>query len=154
MLLLYSKTAWNDYFPGSYTNFNSQTYTSRQTPSYTGVYVSNCLFGPITSSSDGGTLYCDSSVQYLLVESSSFFSCKSSGGAGVILFNSQNNGQSVFYAVCGYDCCCTSSYNVQFGHTHSLLFNTTFSSYFLSSFCGFSISSFIHWKCSFKSERN
>jgi hypothetical protein len=117
MFFLYSKTAWNDYFPGSYTNFNSQTYTSRQTPSYTGVYVSNCFFGPITSSSDGGVLYCGSSVQYLLVESSSFFSCKSSGGAGAILFSNTNNGQCVFHAVCGYGCCSTSN-NVQFGHTY------------------------------------
>ena len=31
-------------FPGTSTNLSSQTITSRQNPSGTGVYVSNCLF--------------------------------------------------------------------------------------------------------------
>jgi hypothetical protein len=108
VLQLYFRTAWNDYFPAtSTTNLNSQTPTSRQTPSDTGVYVSNCLFRSISSTSDGGALYCTST--YFLVESSSFISCNtSSNNGGAILFQN-SGGQSVLHEVCGYDCCSTHS---------------------------------------------
>jgi hypothetical protein len=117
MFPLYVRTAWNDYFPGtSPTNLSSQTYTSKQTPLNAYVYVSNSFFGPITSTGHGGALYCSSSVTYLLIESTSFISCKTSGGnAGAIYFDNQNNGQCVLYELCGYDCCTTdTSYNVDF----------------------------------------
>jgi hypothetical protein len=55
------------------------------------------------------------STQYLLVESTSFFSCKTSANRGAIYFNNQNNGQCVLYGVCGYDCCTTNSNSFQFG---------------------------------------
>jgi hypothetical protein len=115
ILLLYLRTAWNDHFAGTYsTNNNSQLYTSRQTPSDTNLYVSNCLFRSITSSDvDGGAMHC-TSVANLLVESTSFFSCKASGYGGAIYFNSINSGQCVLYEVCGYDCCTTTSKNSQF----------------------------------------
>jgi hypothetical protein len=117
-LLMHFRTAWSDYFPGTYSNnYNSQLYTGRQTPSDTAVYVSNCLFRSITSGSNGGALSCSSSVQYLLVESSSFFSCKTSGHTGAILFSNTNNGHSVLYKICGNDCCTTSSSNIQFANT-------------------------------------
>jgi hypothetical protein len=106
LFLLYSKTAWNDYFTGTYSiNLNSQTFTSRQTLSDTSIYISNCLFRSITSTSgNGGALLC-TSVTYFLVESSSFFSCKTSSGyGGAIYFDNTNNGQSVLHEVCGYDC--------------------------------------------------
>jgi hypothetical protein len=101
------RTAWNDYFPEtSKNNLNSQTYNSRQTPSGTSVYVSNCLFIFIASTSGhGGALYCYNSATYFLVESSSFFSCKTSGGyGGAINFYNTNSGQSVLDEVCCYDC--------------------------------------------------
>jgi hypothetical protein len=106
--LTYVRTAWNDHFPATNpNNLNSQTYTSRQNPSDTSVYVSNCLFRSITGmSGHGGALYCTSA--YFLIESTSFFSCKtSSGSGGAIYFYNTNSGQSVFYKVCGYDCCST-----------------------------------------------
>jgi hypothetical protein len=105
------RTAWNDYFPTvTLHTLNSQFYNSRQTPSATGVYVSNCLFSSIIASSVGGALCCSTSVQYLVVESSSFFSCKiSSGNGGAISFYNTNDGQCVFHGVCGYDCCTTAS---------------------------------------------
>jgi predicted outer membrane repeat protein len=114
MFLLHSITAWNDYFPGiTLINLNSQTYTSRQTPSDTYIYVLNCLFNSITSTGNGGALYCTST--YLLVESTSFFSCKTSGGnAGAIFFQNTNSGQCVLHEVCGYDCCKTDSITCQF----------------------------------------
>jgi hypothetical protein len=112
---LYIRTAWNDFFPGAYTNtYNSKTYTSVQTLSGTGAYVSNCLFISITSTSNGGALL-GNSVTYLLVESSSFFSCKTSSYAGAICF-SNNGGQCVLHKVCGYGCCTTSYNNVQFAY--------------------------------------
>jgi hypothetical protein len=100
------RTAWSDFFPGSPTaNFNSQTYTSHQSSSSTGVYVSNCLFKGCISTSDGGAMRCWSSVAYLLVESSSFFSCKvNNTWGGGICFYSPNTGQCVLNKVCGYDC--------------------------------------------------
>jgi hypothetical protein len=112
-LFLHSKTAWNDNFPGTNSpNYNSQTFTSTQNSSVTNVYVLNCLFKSISASSDGGALYCTSAT-YFLVESSSFFLCKTSGAGGAICF-SNSNGQSVLYKVCGYDCCTTSSSYYQF----------------------------------------
>jgi hypothetical protein len=117
MFLMYIRTAWNDYFPGTTpTNLPSQTYTSKQTPSNTYVYVSNSFFGSITSTGHGGALYCSTSVTFFLVESTSFFSCKTSGGSGgAIYFDNQNNSQCVLYELCGYDCCITDTNNYN-GH--------------------------------------
>jgi hypothetical protein len=113
MFLLHIKTAWNDYFTEAYTNnLNSQTPTSTQTPSGTGVYVSNCLFISLTSSSHGGALSCTSAT-YFLVESSSFFSCKTSRNGGAIHFN---GGQCVLNKVCGYDCYTTTDWDTQFAY--------------------------------------
>jgi hypothetical protein len=111
------RTAWDDFFPETNPNkLNSTTYTSRQNPSGTSIYVLNCLFKSISSTSDGGALYCTSAA-YFLVESSSFFSCKtSSSEGGAIYFYNSDSGQSVLYKVCGYDCC--SSSGSQFAHIH------------------------------------
>jgi hypothetical protein len=104
--ILLFRTAWNDYFTVTNpTNLNSQTYTSRQTPSATSLYVSKCLFRSIVSSNDGGALYCANSVTYFLVESTSFFSCKTSDNNGGAIYYSYSSGQSVLHEVCGYDCC-------------------------------------------------
>jgi hypothetical protein len=113
--LLHVRTSWGDFFTGSATSTLSKEYETRQTPSVSGVHVLNCLFKTITSTGvNGGALYCSTSVQYLLVESTSFFSCKTSNSAGAIYFINSNNGQSVLREVCGYDCCTTSSYDGQF----------------------------------------
>jgi hypothetical protein len=105
------RTAWDYYFqPASLNYLNSQTYTSRQTNSNNGVYVSNCLFRSIKSTSTGGALYFSNSASYFLVESSSFFSCNTSNGyGGAIYFYNAGSGQSVLHKVCGFDCC--SSYS-------------------------------------------
>jgi hypothetical protein len=106
VFLLHFRTAWNDHFPATTTTYlNQQTYTSRPSPSGSNVYVSNCLFISISSTSgNGGALYL-LSVAYFLVESTSFFSCKtSSGSGGAIFFQNTGSGQSVLYEVCCYDC--------------------------------------------------
>jgi predicted outer membrane repeat protein len=100
------RTAWNDFLPDSpTTNFFSQTYKSKQSPSGTGVYVFDCLFISCSSTGDGGALYCTST--YILIESSSFFSCRTSNtwGGAVRLGGSH----CVLYKVCGNDCCSTNS---------------------------------------------
>jgi hypothetical protein len=97
------RTVWSDYFTGTPTSLQPKVYGTRQTPSDTSVYVSNCLFGSITSSSAGGALFCDS-VTYLLVESSSFFTCTTSASSGGAIYFSYGSGQCVLHEVCGYDC--------------------------------------------------
>jgi predicted outer membrane repeat protein len=107
--LIHIKTAWNDYFTGSPTLIQSKEYGTGQTQtlSDTNVYVLNCLFRSMTSGSHGGAIYC-TSVTCLLVESTSFFSCKTSAlNGGAIYFINTNSGQCVLYEVCGYDCCST-----------------------------------------------
>jgi hypothetical protein len=111
---MHNRTAWDDYFTGSRTVIQSNEYRGRQTPSGTGIYVLNCLFRSITSSSSGGGIYCYNSVTYLLVESTSFFSCKTDGNGGAVYFYGSNSGQCVLHEVCGYDCCTTNSNSNQF----------------------------------------
>jgi predicted outer membrane repeat protein len=115
-LLTYPKTEWNDYFSGTTPSiYSSQLFTSRLNPSNISVYVSNCLFRDITSSSSGGALYC-TSITYLLVESTSFFSCKTSNGNGGAIYFYYSSGQCVLHGVCGYDCCTTDSSDHQFAY--------------------------------------
>jgi hypothetical protein len=102
------RSAWNDYFSGTSQPQIISQQTTRQTPSNQCVHILNCLFQSITATSAGGAVS-STSVTYLLVESTSFFSCKTSSGCGgAIYFNNQNNGQSVLLSVCGYDCACNS----------------------------------------------
>jgi hypothetical protein len=110
---MYIRTAWSDYFTGSPTLFQSNEYKTRPTYTNTSVHVSNCLFISITSTSDGGALSC-TSVTCLLVESSSFFSCRTSSNGGAINFGNTNDGQCVLYEVCGYNCC--STYTGSYSH--------------------------------------
>jgi hypothetical protein len=131
-------TAWSDYFTTTNPkNLDSQTYSSRQTFSDTSVYIFNCLFRSITSTSNGGALHCTTSVTYLLIELTSFFSCSTSGRCGgAIYFSTANNGQSVLHEVCGYDCCSTytsssSNSQGQFAHINmnSYLTNKNYVNY-------------------------
>jgi hypothetical protein len=101
------RLGWNDYFSGTSIATTEQgSFTSRRAHSTSSVYVINCLFNNCSSVSAGGALYCTSS--YLLVESTSFFSCKTSSGAGgAIRFINTASGQCVLHGVCGYDCIIT-----------------------------------------------
>jgi hypothetical protein len=116
--LMHTITAWSDYFTGNPTLLQSNLYGTRQAPASSngGVYVSNCLFRSISSTEYGGALHCSSSVTLLLVESSSFFSCSTSGqSGGAIYFSNTNNGQCVFYGLCGYDCYSTYTNSDSYG---------------------------------------
>jgi predicted outer membrane repeat protein len=104
---MHVKTAWSDYFTGSATPQQSKLYTSTQILTDSSVYILNCLFRSCTSTDKGGAIYC-TSVTYLLIESSSFFSCNTSNqNGGAIFFYNTGNGQCVLHEVCGYDCCST-----------------------------------------------
>jgi hypothetical protein len=115
--LMHSRTVWNDFFHSSNFNYNSQTYSSRRTHSGTGLYISNCLFRSITSSSNGGALYYSDSGTYFLIESTSFFSCKTSASYGAIYIYI-SNGQSVLHKVCGFNCSTTNSNSYQFAYIY------------------------------------
>jgi hypothetical protein len=115
--MLQQKFEWNDYFTATpVTTISKRNFDSKQTPSDPNVHILNCLFNNITSTSgDGGALYC-TSVTYLLVESSSFFSCKTSSSyGGAIYFYNQNNGECVLYEVCGNDCYTTYNSGTSYG---------------------------------------
>jgi hypothetical protein len=111
MVLPQPKTEWDDYFSG----IIPKEYGTRQTPTDTIVYVSNCLFRSITSSSHGGALCC-TSVTYLLIGSSSFFSCYTSTQyGGAVYFQNTNNGQCIMYEICCNDCLSTYTSASSFG---------------------------------------
>jgi hypothetical protein len=99
----HTRTAWENY------------YSSRQNPTGSSIFVLNCLFNSFTSSNGGGALYC-TSASYFLVESTSFFSCKTRDVWGGAIFFSSDSGQSVLYNVCGNDCC--STYTSGNSHSH------------------------------------
>jgi hypothetical protein len=109
-LLIHTRNAWNHYFTGNPSLIESNEYGTRLTLSDTNVHILKCLFRSITSTSgNGGALLCTSTT-YLLIESTSFFSCKTNGQyGGAIYFYNRNSGQCVLYEVCGYDCCSTYS---------------------------------------------
>jgi hypothetical protein len=98
------KSAWNDYFTATpVTTFGPGEYNSRQYPTASNVHVLNCLFNTFTSESYGGALYCAN--KFLLVELSSFFSCKTSGrDGGAICYDNSNGGQCVLNGICGKNC--------------------------------------------------
>jgi hypothetical protein len=130
VFLLYFRTAWNDHFPATTTtNYISQTYTSRHTFSGSNVYVSNCLFRSISSSGYGGALYC-TSASYFLVESTSFFSIKSSSSwGGAIHFENTDSGASILYKVCGYDCSANPSAHFAYIRVKSSSLNENYVNY-------------------------
>jgi hypothetical protein len=100
---MHTRAAWSDYFTGNPNIQYSDEYTTQQNPSVTGVYVLKCLFRSMTSTANGGALLC-SSTTYLLVELTSFFSCKTNSNCGGAICISGSNSQYVLYGVCGYDC--------------------------------------------------
>jgi hypothetical protein len=69
------------------------------------VSVHECIFRNITSSEEGGALYCNSSDHRLLIEQSSFISCMTSEGhGGGIHFLSAVSGECALLRVCAYNC--------------------------------------------------
>ena len=76
--LLSLKTTFEDVYGLGYSpqEYTGTEYTQRKDVSGNeNVYVHDCVFRNISSSEDGGALYCSSIVHKLLVEQSSFISC-------------------------------------------------------------------------------
>jgi hypothetical protein len=107
MFLLNTKTAWNDYFPGISPSqtYVSTFYSTKISPSGPNVYVSNSLFSRCISTSNGGAIS-STTVKYLLIESTSFFSCSTNNQDGGAIHITSSN-ECILYKVCGYDCCST-----------------------------------------------
>jgi hypothetical protein len=125
--MLFFRTAWDDYFTGTPTLIQSKEYGTNQTLSGTSVHVLNCLFKSTTSTSHGGALSC-TSVTYLLVESTSFFSCSTSTYYGGAIYFSYSSGQCVLHEVCGYDCCSTYTSSGPHGQFAYIIVNNAASS--------------------------
>jgi hypothetical protein len=107
MFLFNIKTAWNDYFPGISPSqtYVSTFYSTKISPSSSNVYVSNSLFSRCISTSNGGAIS-STTVKYLLIESTSFFSCSTNNQDGGAIYITSNS-EIILYKVCGYDCCST-----------------------------------------------
>jgi hypothetical protein len=106
-----TRTYWDNYFTGTPSLIQPKEYGATQTLSGTNLYIFNCLFRSVTSSNYGGAFYC-TSVTYLLVESSSFLSCRTNAQCGGAIYFS--NGQCVLDGVCGYDCYSTYTTSPQY----------------------------------------
>jgi hypothetical protein len=110
--LKFQKSSFADVYGTSYspTNYTGNKYTQTVTPTANDVYIYDCVFSFCSSSSNGGALSCGSSVYRLLIEQSSFISCRiSSGYGGAIYFDSRTYGECVLNRVCGFNCSSTSS---------------------------------------------
>jgi hypothetical protein len=106
---LLKETFEDVYSPGlNPTNYTRTEYSgTRLNPTANNVYVYDCFFHDFSYSSSGGALYCSGSVYKLLIEQSSFFSCKiSSGNGGGACFSYSGNYESVLSKICGFGCSC------------------------------------------------
>jgi hypothetical protein len=105
------KTTFDDFYGPGNTNikeYKNTKYTGRIAPTDQNVYVHDCFFQNCLSSSDGGAIYCGSSVYKLLVDQTSFISCRlSSNHGGAIHVNSQSYGECILSRICGFDCLST-----------------------------------------------
>jgi hypothetical protein len=89
----------------STSNFTGPEYTQSITTNAQNVYVHDCVFRDCSSTTEGGALSCGTSVNRLLVEQTSFISCKtSSSKGGAIYFYSTSNGQCVLSKICSFGC--------------------------------------------------
>jgi hypothetical protein len=108
------KRAFSDVYGSNYnpTGYIRKEYTGTQrlAPSMENVYVFDCFFYSCLNPSGGGAVYCSSSVYRLLIEDSSFISCKTSSAVGgAIYFCSTANGECALSRICGFDCSSTNT---------------------------------------------
>jgi hypothetical protein len=92
------------------TSYIRNEYAGTQlTPSANNVYVYDCFFHDFSSTSNGGAIFSGSSVYKLLIEQSSFISCKTSSyGGGGIYFDYTGNYECVLSRICVFGCSCAS----------------------------------------------
>ena len=75
--LLSLKTTFEDVYGTGFRKVTYEKYTQRITTTEANVYVYDCVFSGCTGTSSGGALFCGDTIYRLLVEQSSFISCKS-----------------------------------------------------------------------------
>jgi hypothetical protein len=89
-------------------SFNGEEYVTGIYLNDTNVYVNNCIFSNIVSTSFGGAILSDKCVSKLLVEQSSFIACKTSNSSGGgVFFVNTNSGQCVMSKICAFNCSTT-----------------------------------------------
>jgi hypothetical protein len=101
------KRTFSDVYGQGYsiTTYAGQKYTQTININENNVYVHDCVFSYCLSSTNGAALNCSSNVYKLLVERTTFVSCKTSNGAGGgIYFYSTTSGESVLNKICGFSC--------------------------------------------------
>jgi hypothetical protein len=106
------RTSFSDFYGPGQTNirqYAESKYGGTINPTDQNVHVHDCFFHFCSSSSSGGALYCSSNVYKLLVEQSSFISCRASYGGGGIYFSNQQYGECVMSKICGFNCSLTYS---------------------------------------------
>jgi hypothetical protein len=88
------------------TNYIRNEYKGTQlTPNTNNVYVFDCFFHDFSSSSNGASILCGSSVYKLLIEQSSFISCMTSAyGGGGVYFDYTGNYECVMSKICAFGC--------------------------------------------------
>jgi hypothetical protein len=97
--------SWSDYYSGSVTLYSQQT---GRLSSFSGnAYIFNSFFNGLSTTGDGGSIYCVSSNLLLLIENSAFINSQSSGLGGSIYFN--RAGQFMIAKICAHGCKSTSS---------------------------------------------
>jgi hypothetical protein len=93
----------------SLTNYSGIKNQQRITTTASYVYFHDCVFSNCLSSSNGGSIYCSSNVNKLLVEQSTFISCATSSGSGGGVYFCNSAGESILSRICGFNCSATSS---------------------------------------------
>jgi hypothetical protein len=96
----------NGYSPKEYTG---PEYTQTLTLNENYVCVRDSVFQYCLSSSNGGAIYCSNTVYKLLVERTSFISCKTSSSGGGICFYNTASGECILSKICGFNCSSTGS---------------------------------------------
>jgi hypothetical protein len=111
--IIFLKTSFADFYGPNQTNvkqYEGLKYTVTLTPTDQNVYVYNCVFQYCLSSSNGGALSCSSNIYKLLVEQSSFISCRTEcDRGGGVFFDSATNGECILSKICGFNCSSTIS---------------------------------------------
>jgi hypothetical protein len=105
------KRAFSDVYGSDYTPtiYGGIEYTEKLRPSTSDVYVHCCDFLYCVSNLSGGAFYCRDVIKRLLIEQSSFVSCKSGNNGGGIYFYNPWGSESVLSNICVFNC--TSTYN-------------------------------------------
>ena len=97
---------WTDFYEDSFEpTLKGNELQSRQSVSNSNVYIYCCVFNNCISSGSGGAVS-STTTQKILIEETSFDSCRTSSSynGGAVHFNNGNNGQFALNKICSYNC--------------------------------------------------